>query len=208
MASRVSTQGKTAVYTNCVLEPMSYSTTGDSHDSGVVYFPSPKINSSTVSPWPQGFDIDKDVVKQGEADSFMTKLVSALRTRGLYSPLQMAAPTLLQVLDSKRFDALLLQRVYAYASPQLALGVAAARLSTVRLDKWESQIVAQARIEKLFCFTLTYLCTAPLYGLMPRHRDAPLSRQLSSFVRSREVETADRPTLPNGTSKRMRSSKQ
>ena len=79
---------------------MSYSTSGDSHDSGVVYFPSTKVNSSTVSPWPQGFDIDKDVVKQGEADSFMTKLVSALRTRGLYSSLQLAAPTLRQVLEA------------------------------------------------------------------------------------------------------------
>ena len=79
---------------------MSYPASGDSHGSEVVYFPSSKVNSSTVSPWPQGFDIDKDVVKQGEADNFKSKLTSALRTRGLHSVLLFAPPTLRQVLEA------------------------------------------------------------------------------------------------------------
>ena len=64
------------------------------------FIPTNKVNASTVAPWPQMFDLDNDVIKRGEADNFKAKLVSALRTRGLYSPLLLAAPTLLQVLGA------------------------------------------------------------------------------------------------------------
>ena len=51
---------------------------GVGHDHG-----GHKLSTALVSKWPDAFDIENDIIKQGKADTFQRGLTSALRTRGL-----------------------------------------------------------------------------------------------------------------------------
>ena len=57
-----------------------------------------KLQTALVSKWPEGFDIESDITKQGKADTFQRTLTSALRTRGMLQPIVEAQPTLDEVL--------------------------------------------------------------------------------------------------------------
>ena len=60
----------------------------------------PKLQTALVSKWPEGFDIESDITKQGKADTFQRTLTSALRTRGMLQPIVEAQPTLDEVLKN------------------------------------------------------------------------------------------------------------
>ena len=69
-------------------------------DSTVLLHNSAKIQSALVAPWPNAIDIYNDITKQGLATTFQTKLVSAMRTRGLLEVIEMRPPSLKDLLEA------------------------------------------------------------------------------------------------------------
>ena len=52
-----------------------------------------RTSSATVSKWPDKFDLINDILEPGKSATFRSSLVSALRTRNLYSSIEERAPT-------------------------------------------------------------------------------------------------------------------
>ena len=52
-----------------------------------------RTSSATVSKWPDKFDLINDILEPGKSATYRSALVSALRTRNLYSSIEERAPT-------------------------------------------------------------------------------------------------------------------
>ena len=71
-----------------------------------------KISSALVSELPHSFDIDTDIVKKDMADTTKRKVISALRSRGLFYLVETVRPTLADMTAActKRARGYLFQR--------------------------------------------------------------------------------------------------